>query len=301
MTEYLKEIIDKYGIVKQKKLLKGWSLDRKYILESENADKYLLRLTDKEFYEKRYKQYQMLENISKSKIHSTKAIDFGILDDGVVYMLMTYLDGKEGLEVLGQYSNEDAYILGMKAGEILKTIHTIPFEERGESWWDMYQKKYPRKIYNIENCGERIPQQDIILKYYRNNIQIMKDRPLVFCHGDFHLGNMIINNDELGIIDFEKATIGDPYDDLKPFRWNVLVSEYFQTGLVNAYFENNIPEDFWPILKFYAVESMISQLPWAQKYGKEEVDTAYMLVDKQLEWYDNLKLTIPTWYKGIIG
>ena len=32
----------------------------------------------------------------------------------------------------------------------------------------------------------------------------------------------------------------------------------------------------------------------------EEVKTAFELYDKVIEWYDNFKLEIPTWYKGVL-
>ncbi len=127
----------------------------------------------------------------------------------------------------------------------------------------------------------------------------MKDRPLAFCHGDYHLGNMIVKDGKIGIIDFDKNGVADPYDDLKPFCWNAAVSEWFETGLINGYFDCKIPEDFWPILKFYTAESLISQLPWSIKFGETEIKTAYEVAENQMIWYDSFDRDIPTWYKGI--
>lgn len=298
MDNYIDNIIKKYKIVSQKQLLKGWSWDRKYILEDESGKKYLLRLTDKEFYYVRLEQYKVLNEVSKLDINTTKAIDFGRLQDGTAYMLTSYLEGKEGLEVIPKLGDKESYNLGVESGKILKILHEIPIKNDNKSWWEKYQIKMLRKIYKIENCGMVIPMQKEIIKYYEENVFLMKERPQRFSHGDYHLGNMIINDYKIGIIDFEKSTVADPYDDFKPYRWNVLANEFFQTGLINGYFDNNIPKDFWPVIKFYTAESMLSQLPWAQKFGKEEIDTAFMLVDKQLEWYDNFSLDIPKWYKN---
>lgn len=300
MNQGIKKILEKFNIITYEPLLKGWSRDKKYILTSSDYKKYILRITDSSFHKERLRQYNILKDISKYDLHTTKAVDFGILDGGSVYMLMTYLEGEEGIKYVNDIDDDTAYKLGLEAGEILRMLHNIPVDSSNYDWWRKYQEKLPNKIYNIRNCGRKVKMQEKIIKYYEDNLYLMKDRPLLFSHGDYHLGNMIINNGEVGIIDFEKSTIADPYDDLKPFRWNVLANEYFETGLINAYFEFNIPDDFFPILKFYAAESMISQLPWALNYGEEEIKTAYMLVDKQLEWYDNLKLDIPTWYKGIL-
>ena len=110
-----------------------------------------------------------------------------------------------------------------------------------------------------------------------------------------------MNGGKIGVIDFEKNKISDPYDDLKPFMWNVFVSEYFQTGLINGYFDNNIPEDFFPILAVYAVENMVSFLPWAATIGGDNLETGYKIISSTMEWYDNMTLTIPKWYKGILN
>ena len=87
--------------------------------------------------------------------------------------------------------------------------------------------------------------------------------------------------------------------NLLPFCWNVYASEYFETGLINGYFNNQIPNDFFKILALYAAESLISHLPWAMTFGKEEVETALKVTKSTLLWYDNFTREIPTWYKGV--
>ena len=100
------------------------------------------------------------------------------------------------------------------------------------------------------------------------------------------------------MIDFDKNGVADPYDDLKPFCWNVMASEHFETGLIDGYFDGRIPSDFWPILKFYTAESLISHLPWSVSYGEKEIKPAKTVADLQMKWYDGFELDVPTWYKG---
>ena len=61
-----------------------------------------------------------------------------------------------------------------------------------------------KKINSLLTCDLTIPMQDKILKYYKDNIYLMKDRSQCLCHGDYHVGNMIVNNGKIGIIDFDK-------------------------------------------------------------------------------------------------
>ena len=76
-------------------------------------------------------------------------------------------------------------------------------------------------------------------------------------------------------------------------------SEYFETGLVDGYFDYSIPDDFFKILKYYTIESMISHLPWAVNFGEEEVVIMKKINELQIKWWNNFELDIPTWYKKI--
>ena len=291
-------LCEKYGAVSVKPLLKGWSKDKKYILEDADRHRYLLRLSDKALYEKKREQYELLQRLKQLGLNCSGALEFGASDDGTVYTLLSYLPGVDGKEALAKMTDEEAYRIGLEAGRCLRKLHGIAIPPHEKTWWERYLYKMPKKIAAYEACGYKIPMQEKILEYYKEHYVIMKDRPLVFCHGDYHLGNMIVQNGKIGIIDFDKNGAADPYDDLKPFCWNVMVSEYFETGLINGYFDGNIPKDFWKILKFYTAESLISQLPWSVTFGEAEIKTALEVADNQMRWYENFDREIPTWYKG---
>lgn len=290
--------IKENNIVDISLLSKGWSGDEKYILTDINNVKYLLRKSNPELYEKRKTQFNLLQEIEKLNINCVKPIEFGVLQSKEVYTILTFLEGEDAEEAILKLTDEEAYNLGIEAGIILKKIHSIKIPKQSQSWWERYQLKMQRKIDALIQCEYRLPMQEEIIKYYRENAYLMKERPLVFTHGDYHLGNMIINDKHIGIIDFDKINPADPYDEFKPFCWNVIRNEYFETGLINGYFENKIPVDFFKILKFYTAESLISHLPWATKFGNKEVSTALEISNKQMEWYDNFELTIPKWYKS---
>jgi len=282
-------------------LNKGWSKDEKYIVTDNQGDKYLLRISSIELYESKNKQFYLLKEIENIGINASRVIDFGILNEKEIYMLLTWLDGESAEEVVSKLSNNDAYILGIEAGKILYKLHSIPIDNVSSSWWDKYQKKMPIKIENINKCELEFPEKELVVDYVKNNMFLVENRKQSFSHGDFHVGNMIVKDGKIGIIDFDKNTIADPYDEFKPFCWNVFVNEYFETGLINGYFNNNIPKDFFPILALYAAESLISHLPWAITYGEDEVKTAYTVIKSVMKWYDNFKLVIPTWYKGVLN
>ncbi|MBQ7828396.1 MAG: phosphotransferase [Clostridia bacterium] len=297
---HLVKFLKRYNMVSVTPLLKGWSKDKKYILTDSNDCKYILRISDKELYDKKKKQFELLKLLETTEVYCSRPIAFGVLEGGSVYTILSYLDGIDGTEAIKNVSDKEAYELGIKAGQILKTLHQIDIPVQELNWWDIYKEKIPRKINALLNCEYRLPMQEEIVQYYKDNCYLMKNRPMLFAHGDYHLGNMIINDGKIGIIDFDKNGITDPYDDLKPFCWNAMRSEYFETGLINGYFDNKIPKDFFKILKFYTAETLISHLPWAVTFGENEVKTAQEVANYQMLWYDYFNLEIPTWYKGIV-
>ena len=295
----LTNILTKYNIISYEELKLGWSSDKKYILTDNLNNKYMLRISDKSLYDKRNRQFRLLSEVSKLNINCPKPIEFGELENKI-YLLLTYLEGKRAEEEIYNFNDIEQYNLGIEAGKILKIIHSYDKETDTLSWWDKYEPKSKRKIDTYLNSSLKHDNPEFLIDYYKENIHLMNNRPQILTHGDYHLGNMLIHNGHIVIIDFDKMNFADPYDEFKPYCWNVIRSEYFETGLINGYFDNKIPEDFFKILKFYTIESLISHLPWAMTFGDEEVKTAFELYDKVIEWYDNFKLEIPTWYKGVL-
>lgn len=276
-------------------LTEGWSNDKKYILTAQNNMKYVLRISDISLYEKKRQQFLLLKEVQKLNLCCSQPISFGIFNENQVYMILSYVEGYDARNWLSTVDDNIAYQLGKEAGQILWKLHQIEIEVPQETWWEKYQKK----IGVILNSQREVRHQDLLIQYVKKHMFLVQKRCQTFQHGDYHNGNMIVYQNKIGIIDFDKNGIGDPYADFKPFCWNVLASEYFETGLINGYFHNQVPEDFFPILALYAAESLLTHLPWAIMQGEEEVEIAYQVMDAVMKWYDNFNLVIPTWYKGI--
>ena len=298
-------MLEKFNMIKEsinwisiEPLLKGWSRDKKYIVIDNKNNKFLLRISSIELYDKKLKQFNLLKEVEKLNINASKPISFGKLNDEEIYMLLTYLEGEDAETYVSKVSDEEAYNLGLKAGKILKKLQSIPITSDEKTWYEKYQEKMIRKIKVAKECMKEIINLDLLIDYVEKHIDIVKDRPQLFTHGDYHLGNLIVNNGEIGVIDFDKNGIADPYDDFKPFCWNVFINAYFETGFIDGYFDNNVPREFFEVLCLYAAEQLLSHLPWAMTFGEEEIKTAYKVMHAVMDWYDNFKLIIPKWYKG---
>lgn len=295
----MENIVKKYNVKSEEQINKGWSGDQKSILFCENGEKLLLRTSAPDKEEKREIQFYYLKALDQLDINMAKVIEHGVLKNGKPFTLFSFIEGQSLEGYVSSLTDEQSYNLGEEAGAILKKIHLVKPHFHTFSWFAKYKPKFLYKISKYKECPLKYEKGEFLIDYYEQNLNLMKDRPLVFNHGDYHVGNMVIDGEKLGIIDFDKVAIADPYDDLKPYCWNVFESEYFASGLINGYFNNQIPNDFFPILKYYTVESLISHLPWARGFGQKDVENAYMVYDFSMKWYDNFNLTIPTWYKKV--
>jgi len=78
---------------------------------------------------------------------------------------------------------------------------------------------------------------------------LLKNRPQVFHHGDYHIGNMLLTPDEsVAIIDLNRMDTGDPWEEFNRIVWCSAVSPYFASGIINGYFNHQVPEEFFKLL-----------------------------------------------------
>ena len=196
--------LEKENIVSVTPLLKGWSRDQKYVLEDANGCKFLLRISDGSLWEKKKAQFALLEKMEKRQLPCSRPLALGMTEEGSVYTILSYLEGTDGLKAVSKLGNREAYRLGIEAGEVLRRLHEIEIPPQKQSWWERYQEKMPRKIAALRKCEYRLPMQEELLQYYTDHCWLMKNRPQLFAHGDFHLGNMIVKGGKIGIIDFDK-------------------------------------------------------------------------------------------------
>ena len=70
----------------------------------------------------------------------------------------------------------------------------------------------------------------------------------------------------------------------------------FASGIINGYFDNEVPLEFWKLLALYISSNMLSSIPWAIPFGEGEVDTMLNQAKDVLSWYNNMRNPVPTWY-----
>lgn len=278
---------------------KGFSMDQKYHIWDADGAEYLLRISPIGLYESKQQIFELLGQLAKQGIPASRPVAIGTLNSEQMYLLLTWLQGTDAEKYLKSADEDTAYMLGVQGGKILKRMQTLEVPERKESWTVAYQRMVEKRIQETENCPYALPKTELLAKYIREHRHLVQDRPAVFMHGDYHVGNMIVDQDgNLGIIDFDRAKIADPYREFKCFQWNVLASPHFASGLIDGYFDGEIPADFFPILALFAAEGLVHYINWSAPYGEAELALAIDNYKKQLQWFDDFQRVVPTWYVG---
>lgn len=276
-------------------LNKGFSKDQKFCVIKDNT-KFLLRISKHKTWTQKEKEIEIIRKIESLDISMCKTVEYGVLDEGV-YHIQTWINGTDLREVIEAMSLEEQYQLGYAAGQTLNKIHTVEVPFPCEEWSKRYNEKIDLKIKNYLECPLKYENGNIFIDYLNNNRSLLKDRPNRILHGDFHIGNFMINqNRELVIIDFEGFQYGDPWDEFDRLVWCTEKSPKFAKGMVDGYFNNDVPIAFWKTVCLYICNNIISSLPWAMNYGEEQINIMKKLAMNELRWYKDFTRIIPTWY-----
>ena len=135
--------------------------------------------------------------------------------------------------------------------------------------------------------------------YLSENRHLLAHRPQSYQHGDYHIGNMMITTEGvLTVIDFDKDDYGDPWEEFNRIVWSAQAAPDFARGMVDGYFGGDVPMEFWELLALYIGSNVLGSLPWAIPFGEKEVSVMRSQAVQVLQWYDNMKNVVPTWYHG---
>ncbi len=225
-------------------------------------------------------------------------IDMGRLgNNSYVYLLLSWLDGEDAEAVLPKMSEEKQYLLGVSAGRYLRQMHTVTAPS-DMPWAELYQQKVKRKIEGYRNCPVKLSNDATIIQFINEQLHYLKDRVQTFQHGDYHLGNLIVTPEQnLAIIDFNRSSYGDPWEEFDRFIFTWRVSVPFANGQIHGYFNNCVPEEFFHLLALYSATNILSSIPWALAIGEDELKTMLMNATQITDCFREFSTPIPKWYK----
>jgi len=303
MTEkFISSLPGSENFVKIEFINKGWSEDKKYYIETSDGKKLLLRVSDISELERKQGEYDMLKRVAAIGIRTNTPVDFGLCNDGKnVYQLLVWLDGEDLDSSLHKFTETEQYELGIKSGELLRKIHTLPAPENAEPWGIRFRQKIKHCV-DVYNANEfKSPHVEPIIKYLRDNINLMDSRPQTFIHGDFWVANLIVNSDkEVGVIDFNyyNLSYGDPWSELGytlPWDGKVFYSCFF-INLFKGYFNGEPPLEFFKILRYYYAFSVLAATCDIAENEGEHREICIKNFDNILYYFGDFQNDIPSWY-----
>lgn len=225
-----------------------------------------------------------------------KTLEFGLLNDGKYYFwLQTFLDGTNASDIIPALDEREQYILGIKAGKLLRKIHTVPAPVDAEPldvWHGNIVKNLICELYDNYANSELNRK---VGEYIKNNMNILNNLPQTSVHGDFGLGNLIVMPDgEIAPVDFTNQycrTYSNPWFEIENFSSAPYTDSYL-AGEIYGYFDSTVPNEFW---KVYLYNEAYAALRILYYYAQEHewIERIYKWYNERIEQAVSL---IPDWY-----
>lgn len=195
-------------------------------------------------------------------------------------------------------SETEQYVLGLRAGETLRKIHTLPAPEDIDPWRIRFESKVANWVAQYNSKPEI--HSDIggmLLRYLDENKSVLDSCTQTFIHGDYNTENiMVLPSGDISVIDFNcfNTPHGDPWWDMNNMAWMPTMYPHFYTGQICGYFGNEPPIEFWNVLTYYLAYDALAAL--TDPYGLNGIEDGTDIVNNILKWTNNFSSTIPTWY-----
>ena len=294
-----KEMQNKFDITVFESINKGLSHDRKYYIETTKNLQMLLRVSDAAKYEQIKADFEKMQRMYMEGIPMPQPLELGFCnDDKRVYQLQTWCEGENLEAILPMLTETEQYVTGLKVGEILRKIHIVPAPENIENWQKRYINVISERLQAYHDCGVRFEGWENIIRYYNDNLHLLRERPQTCLHGDYHAENLLRDeNGNISVIDWQILDFsgyGDPWVDFRSDQ--CASSPHFATGFVRGYFNSEPTIDFWKLQALYMATGSITAIPWAFYRYPAELDS---LVEHNLNillWFDNMSNPVPSWY-----
>ncbi len=294
----LNRFADLIPVEKLEKIDKGWSGDEKYIIHCQKG-KYLLRVSDISMLKRKAKEISVIELVSTLNVNTPKFIELQMVED-MILMVLTYVEGEDAIHVVPALPPATQYRLGYQTGRVLWSIHHLTHNLYQESDFLKMKEKILNRLDQYEKSSYMTKEDIVPIQYVRDNIDCLKDMNVRLNHGDFHMGNMTIDDKQnIGIIDFNRF---DYEDSVKEFTsvltFSKTASIPFTRGTLNGYFLDGIPKIFWKKVKLYLAYNAMYSILWAEPYGESEVNFMKARKEELYHEYDYFRKEKPDWVKG---
>ena len=291
MTE--KEYFEKFTSIQPFRI--GNSNDKKYDVKNADGNRFLLRTFDAARYSRKKQELEMLRKATALDIPVINPVEFGAFDNYGGYILFDWIEGANLSHALSKLPLIVQYYFGIRCGELLRKMHTIPAPDgTAEDLHAHYKSKVDSIIKKSHEYGIALKNIDMCLSLFTQNELLLKDRPQSFLHGDVNSNNILRTDDGIVFIDFESFRFGDPWEDLIDLSKQMGLNSLFYTGQIHGYFGGEPPQPFWQLQAFYALINAASVVFWHYDNPNRfnETLSSYEYLVEYLK-----KSPVPPWYR----
>ncbi|NIL32719.1 phosphotransferase [Bacillus thuringiensis] len=304
MEEILREIeriLEWPRMLKATVISKGFSFDEKYKIELESGASYFIKVCDSSYFERKQEEYEYMQQLDSLHIPMPKLIHFiSLTKFNKCVQVFEWIDGLDGEDILRTLSTEEQYRAGKKAGEVLKKIHLVEKEDKSNSWEMSIWSKYERYLEALKEYEVDFFHLNTVIDFVGNHKDLLKNRPIVFLHDDFHPANIMIDQNEFrAVIDFARFDIGDPIHDFhKVALFTTNISKPFAIGQVHGYCGGEPDLHFWKLYSLYAAMIFPADIVWTNRSTPYLLDDMKERLNGILEDHNHFSSYIPKWYQS---
>ncbi len=277
----------------------GYSTDQKYLVKK-YRENFLLRIFPLEEYARKSEEFAVLKMLTERDVRASQPIEIGhVPGEKQGYMLLSFIEGENASIALPRLSGRQQYQVGVEAGLELRKMHAVAAPAGAQLWDDKKFAKHSRYLGQYRAGSVRIQGDTKIIAFIDRHLYLMKDRPNLFQHDDYHVKNLIVRNGKFaGIIDFNRHDWGDPiHEFLKVGQFSSEVSTDFSVGQIQGYFSGeNPPEEFWKLYSLYLAMSMFSSIIWTQHACPDEMPQMMKILERVRDDHHGFERIQPKWY-----
>ena len=275
---------------------KGFSAEKKWQVIAEKGI-FLLRSSQSNLLERKKQEFDLMGKLYRQGVKCNKPVSlFESTDKTTVYSLFTYLPGRDAETCINETPRSQQYKMGVRAGKDLRRINSV--RSGTSAWYKNRWKKHDQYLKLYGEADYRFDEDKKVQRFIETNYHQADPGPDRLQHDDFHLGNIIVhNNDYGGILDFNRFDWGDPLHEFVKLEWFTWpVSKDFAKGQVNGYFGGQkIGNDDGLKISIYTAMSLFSTVVWTLRFYPETMKHIEPKIRSILHRYTYFEKTIPDW------
>jgi aminoglycoside phosphotransferase (APT) family kinase protein len=195
-------------------------------------------------------------------------------------------------------------VYGKEVGKLLYQVHHVDFVKAAVAEKNVHIRAKASDVVSslkaaIKEYGIHFQGMDEAVSFLDKNQDVISDDRIGIVHNDVRPENFILQGDTLFIYDFDSGTIGDIYSDFT-YLTSISNEKYrpFSRAVIDAYFQGEIPEDFWRVNIYFSIIKLLEYAVYKYKNSGKMIENQ---AKSFLSLYDNYTNIVPCWIRETSG